>query len=36
MSGRSTNWASYLMSLNSGAEDHGFNAYPSGEISRWN
>jgi uncharacterized protein YndB with AHSA1/START domain len=35
MSGCSTNWAAYLMSLKSGAEDHGFNAYPGGEISRW-
>jgi uncharacterized protein YndB with AHSA1/START domain len=35
MNGCSTNWASYLMSLKSGAEDHGFNAYPGGEISRW-
>jgi uncharacterized protein YndB with AHSA1/START domain len=35
MNGCSTNWASYLMSLKSGAEDHGFNAFPGGEISRW-
>jgi len=35
MNGCSTNWASYLMSLKSGAEGHGFNAYPGGEISRW-
>lgn len=36
MNGCSTNWATYLLSLKSGAEDHGFNAYPGGEISRWN
>lgn len=35
MNGCSTNWAAYLMSLRSGAEGHGFNAYPGGEISRW-
>jgi uncharacterized protein YndB with AHSA1/START domain len=35
MSGCSTNWAAYLMSLKSGAEGHGFNAYPGGEVSRW-
>jgi uncharacterized protein YndB with AHSA1/START domain len=35
MNGCSTNWGSYLMSLKSGAEGHGFNAYPGGEISRW-
>jgi uncharacterized protein YndB with AHSA1/START domain len=35
MNGCSTNWASYLMSLKSGAEGHGFNAFPGGEISRW-
>ena len=35
MNGCSTNWASYLMSLKSGAENHGFNAYPGGEVSRW-
>jgi uncharacterized protein YndB with AHSA1/START domain len=35
MNGCSTNWAAYLMSLKSGAEGHGFNAYPRGEISRW-
>ena len=35
MNGCSTNWAAYLMSLKSGAEHHGFNAYPGGEISRW-
>jgi hypothetical protein len=39
MHGCSTNWAAYLMSLKSGAEGQGFNAYPggeiSGEISRW-
>src|SRR5664280_2411837 len=28
MNGCSTNWASYLMSLKSGAEGKGFNAYP--------
>jgi hypothetical protein len=32
--GCSTNWAAYLMSLKSGAEGHGFNPYPDGEISR--
>ena len=26
---------SYLMSLKSGAEGRGFNAFPDGEISRW-
>lgn len=35
MSGCSTNWAAYLMSLKTGAEGHGFNAYPGGEVSRW-
>jgi len=35
MNGCSTNWASYLMSLKSGAEGRGFMAYPDGEISRW-
>jgi uncharacterized protein YndB with AHSA1/START domain len=35
MNGCSTNWAAYLMSLKSGAEGHGFNAYPGGEVSRW-
>jgi hypothetical protein len=35
MNGCSTNWASYRMSLKSGAEGRGFNAYPGGEISRW-
>jgi uncharacterized protein YndB with AHSA1/START domain len=35
MNGCSTNWAAYLMSLKSGAEGEGFNAYPGGEISRW-
>ena len=35
MNGCSTNWAAYLMSLRSGAEGHGFHAYPGGEISRW-
>jgi hypothetical protein len=35
MNGCSTNWSSYLMSLKSGAEGHRFNAYPGGEISRW-
>jgi hypothetical protein len=35
MTGCSTNSASYLMSLKSGAEGQGFNAYPAGEISRW-
>jgi uncharacterized protein YndB with AHSA1/START domain len=36
MNGCSTNWASYLMSLKSGAEGQDFHAYPGGEISRWN
>jgi uncharacterized protein YndB with AHSA1/START domain len=35
MSGCSSNWAAYLMSLKSGAEGHGFNPYPGGEVSRW-
>jgi uncharacterized protein YndB with AHSA1/START domain len=35
MSGCSTNWAAYLMSLKSGAEGRGFGAFPRGEISRW-
>jgi uncharacterized protein YndB with AHSA1/START domain len=35
MSGCSTNWAAYLMSLKAGAEGEGFNAFPGGEISRW-
>jgi len=35
MNGCSTNWAAYLMSLKSGAEARGFNAYPGGEVSRW-
>jgi uncharacterized protein YndB with AHSA1/START domain len=35
MNGCSTNWAAYLMSLKSGAEGRGFNAYPGGEESRW-
>ena len=35
MHGCSTNWAAYLMSLKSGAEGRGFNAYPAGEMSRW-
>jgi uncharacterized protein YndB with AHSA1/START domain len=35
MNGCSTNWASYLMSLKAGAEGQGFNAFPGGEISRW-
>jgi uncharacterized protein YndB with AHSA1/START domain len=35
MCGCSTNWAAYLMSLKSGAEGHGFNPYPGGEVSRW-
>ncbi len=35
MNGCSTNWAAYLTSLKTGAEGHGFNAYPGGEISRW-
>lgn len=35
MSGCSTNWGAYLTSLKSGAEGDGFNAYPGGEVSRW-
>jgi uncharacterized protein YndB with AHSA1/START domain len=35
MHGCSSNWAAYLMSLKSGAEGQRFNAYPGGEISRW-
>ena len=35
MNGCSTNWAAYLMSLKAGAEGEGFNAFPGGEISRW-
>jgi uncharacterized protein YndB with AHSA1/START domain len=35
MNGCSTNWAAYLTSLKSGAEGHGFNPYPGGELSRW-
>ena len=35
MHGCSTNWASYLISLKSGAEGHIFNPYPGGDISRW-
>lgn len=35
MNGCSTNWASYLMSLKAGAEGQGFDAYPGGEVSRW-
>lgn len=35
MNGCSTNWAAYRMSLKAGAEGDGFNAYPGGEISRW-
>jgi uncharacterized protein YndB with AHSA1/START domain len=35
MNGCSTNWAAYLMSLKAGAEGAGFNAFPGGEISRW-
>ncbi|MBS1883437.1 MAG: SRPBCC domain-containing protein [Actinobacteria bacterium] len=35
MHGCSTNWAAYLISLKSGAEGRGFDAYPGGEISRW-
>lgn len=35
MHGCSTNWAAYLMSLKAGAENQTFNAYPGGEISRW-
>ena len=35
MGGCSTNWGAYLTSLKTGAEGHGFGAYPDGEISRW-
>lgn len=35
MHGCSSNWAAYLMSLKSGAETGAFNAFPGGEISRW-
>lgn len=35
MSGCSTNWASYLMSLKAGAESGAFAPFPAGEISRW-
>jgi hypothetical protein len=28
-------WAAYVMSLKSGAGGQGRNAYPGGEISRW-
>ena len=35
MNGCSSNWAAYLMSLKSGAEGHGFNPFPGGEVSRW-
>ena len=35
MNGCSSNWAAYLMSLKSGAEGQGFNAFPGGEMSRW-
>jgi uncharacterized protein YndB with AHSA1/START domain len=35
MSGCSTNWCAYLMSLKSGAEGQRFSAYPGGEVSRW-
>ena len=35
MNGCSTNWAAYLMSLKSGAERDRFNAFPGGEMSRW-
>lgn len=35
MSGCSTNWAAYLMSLKSGAEGRGFTPFPAGEMSRW-
>jgi uncharacterized protein YndB with AHSA1/START domain len=31
----STNWAAYLRSLKTGAEGHGFSAYPDGEMSRY-
>ena len=35
MNACSTNWAAYLMSLKSGAEGRGFNAFAGGEMSRW-
>lgn len=35
MSGCSTNWGAYLVSLKAGAESGSFAAYPLGEISRW-
>jgi uncharacterized protein YndB with AHSA1/START domain len=35
MSGCSSNWAAYLMSLKSGAEGQGFSPWPGGEVSRW-
>ncbi len=35
MNGCSTNWGSYLTSLKAGAEGGKFNAFPGGEISRW-
>jgi uncharacterized protein YndB with AHSA1/START domain len=35
MHGCSTNWAAYLTSLKTGAEGHGFNPFPAGEMSRW-
>jgi uncharacterized protein YndB with AHSA1/START domain len=35
MNSCSTNWGAYLTSLKSGAEGRGFNAYPGGEMSRW-
>ncbi|HLK02082.1 MAG TPA: SRPBCC domain-containing protein [Streptosporangiaceae bacterium] len=35
MSGCSTNWGAYLTSLKTGAESGAFEAFPAGEISRW-
>jgi uncharacterized protein YndB with AHSA1/START domain len=35
MNGCSTNWGAYLTSLKSGAEGKSFNAFPGGEVSRW-
>jgi uncharacterized protein YndB with AHSA1/START domain len=35
MHGCSTNWGTYLTSLETGAEGSGFHPFPEGEISRW-
>jgi uncharacterized protein YndB with AHSA1/START domain len=35
MSGCSTNWGAYLISLKAGAEGGAFAAYPASEVSRW-